>query len=1026
MYSDRFTAIYGVRVIGGVALIDLRNECFRRRAVCLLALCWVLASPVFGQEQQKGGQQSAVADDHARHMRNGLELFRTKVRKLLIKHCAECHGQKQSEGGLNLLTRKGLLAGGETEPAVVPGKADKSLLVRLIEHQDEPAMPVDRPRLSKSSIKAIRDWIDNGAPYDKPLIDGPTARVERRTITDADRKFWSFRPLTPISPPVPGDSAWCRTKIDRFILAKIEKHGLRPLSAASREKLIRRASLDLLGLPPSPEEIDAFVNDPSDNAWGTVIDRLLASPHYGERWGRHWLDAVRFAESYGFEHDLDNENAYHYRDFVIRALNDDMPYDRFVRWQLAGDELAPDKPLARMATGFLAAGVHNADFAKVRVEQERYDELDDIASTIGTSMLGLSIGCARCHDHKYDPISQESYYRFITAFERTVRGEIELAVWPGDSKKSKVLVAGEGVTPLARIYNPGPAFFEKTWFLRRGDTGLKGHEVSPGFLEVLMPADATARQWNTSADAARKAGSTFRRTALSKWITDTKSGAGSLLARVIVNRLWQHHFGRGIVATPNDFGARGTAATHPALLDWLTTKLTQGGWRLKTLHRQIMLSATYRQDVTGGWRSPLDEELFRGRKVRRLEAEAIRDSMLAISGGLDRTMYGPGTLAEDQPRRSIYYKVKRSQMIRMMTLFDAPDALQGIGRRPSTTVAPQALALMNGPLVEQFAMGLAGRLSLKFEEHPDETVQRAFRETLGRMPTDKELSGSLRFIQRQQKEYGDKPPINSPASEGSVVLWLDATALPDENVTQWNSRGPSAGALSFRPIDGAPRRVVGSTPLKRHAVRFDKGVNILRASDHLSLNFGTGDFTITTLFRIASSARDDNHILGKDSFPGQGNSYTGYFLQHSGNRLRFATRDLRSGKGPVNYLDSTKAIRKGRWYRLTAVRESGTLRLFFNDSAAADGSLAETSPTNVNSPTGFKIGDMDEHRSGAFQGDIAELLIYNRALSEDEIHLNHDYLSQKYLAVAATTAREHALADFCQALFCLNEFIYVE
>jgi mono/diheme cytochrome c family protein len=725
----------------------------------------ILTSPVFGQEQENSRQQPAVADDHAERMRNGLELFRNKIRPLLIEQCAECHGQKRSEGGLNLLTRKGLLAGGETEPVVVPGQADKSLLVRLIEHQDAPEMPFDRPQLPQESLKAIRDWIDNLAPYDKPLMEGPAAREERRTITEADRKFWSFQPLAGASPPAVDAAAWCRTQIDRFILAKIEQQHLHPLPAASREKLIRRASLDLLGLPPSPEEIDAFANDSNDHAWESLVDRLLASPHYGERWGRHWLDIVRFAESYGFEHDLDNENAYHYRDFVIRALNDDMPFDQFVRWQLAGDELETDQPLARMATGFLAAGVHNADFAKVRVEQERYDELDDIASTIGTSLLGLSIGCARCHDHKYDPITQENYYQFITAFERTVRGEIELAVWPGVSAKSKVLVAGEGVPPLPRIYNPGPAFFETTWFLRRGDAHLKSHEVPPGFLEALMPAGATANEWKRPADSAKKPSSTFRRTALATWITDTRRGAGSLSARVIVNRLWQHHFDRGIVATPNDFGARGTAPTHPTLLDWLARELIQSSWSLKNLHRRIMTSATYRQDVVEGGRSQLDDELFRGREVRRLEAEAIRDSMLALSGDFDRRMYGPGTLADDQPRRSIYYKVKRSRLIRLMTLFDAPDALQGIGRRPRTTVAPQALALMNGPLVEQFAHALARRLSQEIRGNPDDAVRRAFQETLGRKPTDDELKDAVGFIQRQRIAYRGTSVSTSPAGE---------------------------------------------------------------------------------------------------------------------------------------------------------------------------------------------------------------------------------------------------------------------
>jgi hypothetical protein len=570
--------------------------------------------------------------------------------------------------------------------------------------------------------------------------------------TDAERDFWSFRRLRDVTTPSVEDSSSCRTPIDRFILAKIEQRGLKPASPTARRTLIRRATLGLLGLPPTPQQSDGFVNDRRPDAWERTVDRLLASPHYGERWARHWLDVARFAESYGFEHDLDNDHAYHYRDFVIRSLNDDMPFDQFVRWQIAGDELAPDDSLARMATGFLAVGVRNADIAKVRVEQERYDELDDIASTIGTSMLGLSIGCARCHDHKYDPISQQNYYEFIAIFERTIRGEVELAVQPGDPP-TKVLVAGDGITPLPRIYNPPPAFFEKTWFLERGDAKLKDHEVTPRFLDIL-----TSQEWRPK----HPQGADNRRAALARWISDHEEGAGALLARVIVNRLWQHHFGRGIVATPNDFGQRGTPPTHPDLLEWLSAELIRNDWQLKPLHRMILRSSTWQQAVLSEQRSEVDDELFRGHKLRRLEAESIRDQMLAVSGAWDNRMFGPGTLAEEQPRRSIYFRVKRSQQITMMALFDAPDALQSIGERPETTVAPQALTLLNASHIQNLATSFSRRLTATHASLP-ETVRAGYRETLGRFPTADELTTAIDFIEQQRRDYND-PDAGDPNS----------------------------------------------------------------------------------------------------------------------------------------------------------------------------------------------------------------------------------------------------------------------
>ena len=368
--------------------------------------------------------------DHAERMTRGLELFKTDVRKLLVDNCVACHGGKKTEGELDLVSREGLLHGGATGPAVVAFKSTDSLLVQLISHADEPNMPFELDKLPEEAIGKISAWIDLGAPYDEPLVAKTKKTRKSGDISQADRQFWSFQPLAPAPPPAVRDEAWCRTPIDRFVLAKLEEQGLAPNGPAQRRRLIRRASLDLVGLPPTPEEVAQFVDDPAPNAWELLIDRLLASPHYGERWGRHWLDLARFAESHGYEQDYDRPNAYHYRDFVVRAFNNDLPYDTFVKWQIAGDELAPDDPEAMLATGFLAAGVHATQITANQAEKERYDELDDMATTVGTTLLGLTVGCARCHDHKYDPIPQTDYYRLVSTFTTTVRSEVDLDFHP--------------------------------------------------------------------------------------------------------------------------------------------------------------------------------------------------------------------------------------------------------------------------------------------------------------------------------------------------------------------------------------------------------------------------------------------------------------------------------------------------------------------------------------------------------------------------------------------------------------------
>ncbi len=367
----------------------------------------------------------------------GLELFKSHVRPALVQHCGKCHLGDDVEGEFDLGTRDALLRGGTSKASILPGDAKNSLLYKLITHEKKPTMPAEADKLPDDLIAKIGAWIDLGAPYDEPLVksDGVPAWT-RKVVAPEARQHWAYQKLQRVSVPAVTDEGWSHNGIDQFIWVQQLAAGLKPNAAADKRKLIRRAYFDLTGLPPAPHEVTEFLNDQSPQAFERVIDKLLASNHYGEKWARHWLDLARFAESHGYEHDYDRATAYHYRDFVIQALNQDLPYDTFVKWQLAGDELAPDNNLALMATGYLAAGVHSTQITANEVEKHRYDEMDDILATTGTAMLGLTFGCARCHDHKYDAIPQADYYRLLATFATTVRTEVELVMDPAWYKQA--------------------------------------------------------------------------------------------------------------------------------------------------------------------------------------------------------------------------------------------------------------------------------------------------------------------------------------------------------------------------------------------------------------------------------------------------------------------------------------------------------------------------------------------------------------------------------------------------------------
>lgn len=950
-----------------------------------------------------------------------LAFFESNIRPVLARNCFECHSAqagKKLKAGLFLDSRVGILRGGETGPALVPGKTAESLILKVLRHEIKGAEMPPKGALPESVIADIAKWIEMGAP-DPRTGDAPVVTHKRVIDVNAGKDWWAFRPLAAPALPMVKNAAWIKTPVDAFILARQEAKGISPGAMAAKEQLLRRATFDLTGLAPTEAERAAFLQDTSADAYKRLVDRLLASKHYGERWGRHWLDVVRFAESNGYEFDAFRAGAYHYRDWVIDALNADMPYDQFIRMQLAGDKLMPGEVEGARAVGFLVAGPYPGQITAKTREKIRYDQLDDMVSTIGSGMLGIAMGCMRCHDHKHDPLPQKDYYGIAAALATTVHSaeKIDLnhaetqkqlvkhnaaaaplraalkkfeaeelprrfAAWKRDelpklasdapwqvfdvqsaaaqkaqltsdrdghvlyvgSKEKddtytiRVITYQKGIRafrldalsdpalprkgpglsengnfvlgdvkiiarpldkqnkakPVTLDLAPGAVTFEQkryefaqavdnspntgwgvapqmgkghaatfevegdaagfeggtefevqlrfsgffglgklrlafaqevktaldakadmqnlrelqslaevrtndaamtrwfarydpqakrllaaitehekkrpqplltevyttkqggedVYFLRRGEVDRKEGKSGTDFIQVLMRGGGADR-WTDTPQPRQEP--KHPRIALGDWMTDAKQGGGPLLARVIANRVWRFHFGRGIVATPNDFGTQGSPPTHPELLEHLAAQLVEGGWKLKPLHREIMLSAAYMQagdQNEANLRLDPDNQLWWHRPARRLEAEAIRDALLQLGGALDPAMHGPSIKDAASPRRSVYLRVKRSELVPFLTMFDAPEPTQSIGERGSTTVPTQALAVMNSPFVRDMAARFAARVKAAT---PEETIARAFQSAFCRAPTAMETQRLLSYLE-QQRQLGAKSP----------------------------------------------------------------------------------------------------------------------------------------------------------------------------------------------------------------------------------------------------------------------------
>ena len=830
--------------------------------------------------------------EDAPHMAAAITETEIMIPILHVK-CIVCHGKQIREADLDLRTREGMLKGGVSGPAIVPGDPENSLLVQRISSREMP--PPDRQfpyfvrAVTSDELQKLSDWIAAGAPG-QPEEAGPARGGKDLLVSDEDRDFWAFQP--PRRPPVPEtpNQHLVRTPIDAFLLSRLEEQGLVFSPEADAAALMRRAYFDLIGLPPVPQEVEAYLEDRDPEAYQRMIDRLLDSPHYGERWGRYWLDAAGYADSEGgAADDLFRPHAYRYRDYVIRSLNADKPYDEFLTEQIAGDELFDYKkikePTAQqldylVATGFLRMTPDPTNSHDVNFVPKRLDTVAGVVEMMGSTLMGLTLGCARCHSHKFDPIPHRDYYRFsailrtsydpydwlipnhltgatfkdpydpkryleivpeserqeakthnqpiekeierlekslkeraqpfrkilleekLAQIPTSVRGDVREAVSTPNEKRSKLqkylrekftVEVGdeelrlrfddfdelaekiqEAIADAKKELKPEPklrALYDMggeptpTYILQRGDPFRPAVRVGPGVLAVLNNGikDYQIRRpgWSTKTSG--------RRLALAGWLVQP---GHPLTARVMVNRIWQNHFGQGLVATPGNFGRTGERPSHPELLDWLATEFVRQNWSMKALHRLIMTSAAYRQSSKVDPQvASLDSDgrLLSRFPLRRMDAEVIRDSILKVAGRLDRTPFGPADEVEATPqgevvslpsrngyRRSIYMKQKRETLLTTLTAFDAPrldDGNPNCLKREHSTVATQALQLMNSQLVSESAGYFAGRVMDAVGEDPGKQVEWVYLTALSRRPSDEEREVGRKAIESLKRYW---------------------------------------------------------------------------------------------------------------------------------------------------------------------------------------------------------------------------------------------------------------------------------
>ncbi len=713
---------------------------------------------------------AAFADSFAPEQ---IEFFETKIRPLFAEECYRCHSEeaKKLKGELRLDTRAGMLKGGETGVAIVPGNPDASLLIKAVRYKDQDTAMPPKKKLGDAQIADLEAWVRMGSPWPEKVA--PTSQVATEKKAYDWEKFraehWAFRKVVKVEPPAVKDAAWVREPIDNFILAGLEAAALKPAAPADKRTLIRRAYLDMIGLPPTPEQVAAFVGDAAQDAFAKVVDALLASSQYGERWGRHWLDVARYSDGIGGA--LDPEplpEIWRYRDWVVAALNSDMPYDQFVRAQIAGDVGAENRE-AGIPTGFFAVGPTyitdgNTDEA---VAQARAETLGDRVDTFSRAFLGLTVACARCHDHKFDPITTKDYYALAGIFNNTATGLLPTAAQPvvaefdsaqkaikeqeekiKTAEKDKVDTA-ELKAELERLRKAAPPMYRRAHMLAdsgsadmpvaiRGDLRKPGEPAPRRFPQIVAGENAPLLNEGSG------------RRQLADAVVDP---ANPLTARVIVNRVWKHHFGQALARTPSNFGVIGEKPTHPELLDWLAATFVENGWSLKKLHRTILLSSTWQMNShyrADAFAKDGENRLLWRMNPRKLEVESWRDSLLTVTGELDATIGGaPNNAMLESKRRTLYSALSRNgdsyPSDEFLRLFDFPAPRSTSEARTVSTVPQQYLFMMNSPFMIARAKALAERLQRECADDRARII-RAYELLYSRPPAAGETDLGLAFL----------------------------------------------------------------------------------------------------------------------------------------------------------------------------------------------------------------------------------------------------------------------------------------
>lgn len=958
--------------------------------------------------------------------------FEGQVAPLLIRRCVECHQGPDASGSLDLTSRQGLQTGGDSGAVIDPEDGEASLLLQRVQDGDMPPEQQGQSQaLPEQEIEVIRRWLAAGAPWpEERKLD----YFERTNDVRAGRDWWSLQPLVRPTVPKGPDGESDGNPIDAFVLASLQREGIAPAPKAERGVLIRRLYFDLIGIPPTEEEIRAFRNDQRPDAWEVLVDRVLAMPQYGERWGQYWLDLARYADTSGYERDQEKPYAWKYRDWVISAWNQDMPYDRFVTYQLAGDEVADRDQSTLIATGFLRLGTWNDE--PNDPEDYRYERLEDLVHTTSSATLALTVKCARCHAHKFDPIKQEDYYRMASAF------------WPGplDAGRPVELLGGPSEEELGTrevlawtdiVTDPKPLHI-----LKNGERKHPTQPVVPGTLSAI-PALEYAFQISD-----QPATTTRRRLQLAQWITNRDN---PLFDRVIVNRLWQHHFGQAIVRTPNNFGFLADAPTHPELLDWLAVEFQQRGRSMKSMHRLILNSRTWQQSSdhpNADQLASIDpaNRLWWRAERRRRDAESLRDSLLSVSRDLDLTMGGEGfrpdisaealeglsmkgnawqpSPPDDQLRRSVYMYAKRGLLSPMMATFDRCDTTSSCGQRDVTTVPTQALALMNNPFVHQRSLSLA-RKTISRTEDLDEQIDHVWRSVLQRSPDSKEMLSAREHVsaqfqliresmQRLESQEGlrlatddlPRPVLHyradrvtmSTSGHDRIATWIDLSENGNDATQPLAESQPRLGKIG----SGLP------------ALEF-RGQQFLRIPQP---PIRAADCTVVVV--ATDQGRVGNRELISNWDGAAGNSISSFFLGFTGDRFVRFSDALRS---------EVPLPEPGEAFVLTGMIQDQMAKVYLNGQAIAN----STSLPSRRWDTDWVIGTQGNFNAEYWEGTIGELIVYDHFLSDEQ----RSAIEKKLVARYGLTVRQDgndpmprpkvaALASLIHVLMNSNEFLYVD